>query len=61
MALTQLEPYMANSSANYTLANVTVTGNVSATYYTGNGSLLTGITAGTTPNKVVALNILFGG
>jgi hypothetical protein len=72
MALTQLEPYMTNSSANYTLANLTVTsnvsvsnitatGNISASYYAGNGSLLTGITAGTSSSKAVALNILFGG
>ena len=35
-----------------TLANLSVTGNVSANFYTGNGSLLTGIVTGT-PNAIV--------
>ena len=52
MALTQLESYMVNSSGtSFTFANIsatgnaTITGNVSATYFNGNGSALTGIVA----------------
>jgi hypothetical protein len=37
------------------------TGNVSGNFFIGNGSQLTGITAGTSVGKAVALNILFGG
>lgn len=47
----------ANAQPNITsvgtLANLTVTGNVSANFYTGNGSLLTGISGGGTPNAIV--------
>ena len=46
-------------------ANITgllgVTGNISGNYFIGNGSQLTGITAGTSASKAIALNILFGG
>jgi len=52
MALTQLESYMVNSTGtSFTFANIsatgnaTITGNVSATYFNGNGSALTGIVA----------------
>lgn len=40
MAFTKLEPNSVNSSANFTFANVT------ASYYIGNGSQLTGIASG---------------
>jgi plastocyanin len=52
MALTQLESYMVNSSGtSFAFANIsatgnaTITGNVSGTYFNGNGSALTGIVA----------------
>ena len=39
MALTQLESYMVNSAGtSFTFPNVTVTGNVTGTYFNGNGS-----------------------
>ena len=63
MSFTVLEPSSVNSTANFTFANLTVTGAItltgtgttsnlgnvaSANYFIGNGSLLTGITSGTT-------------
>ena len=47
MALTTIEPFGINSSNSFTFGNVTATGNVTGTYFVGNGSQLTGITAGT--------------
>jgi hypothetical protein len=44
-----------------TVGIVSATGNVSGNFFIGNGSQLTGITAGTSVGKSVALNILFGG
>ena len=44
-----------------TVGVVSATGNVSGNFFIGNGSQLTGITAGTSVGKAVALNILFGG
>lgn len=51
MAFTRLEPTSVNTSASFTFSgitsgNVTSSGNISATYYIGNGSLLTGIASG---------------
>jgi hypothetical protein len=55
MALTQIEPYMSNSSATLTLANVTVTGTIAANTLTANSLPVA------TVNKAVALSIVFGG
>jgi hypothetical protein len=44
-----------------TVGVVSATGNISGNYFIGNGSQLTGISAGTAVGKAIALNILFGG
>jgi hypothetical protein len=61
MALTQLESYMVNSTGtSFTFANIsatgnaTITGNVSATYFNGNGSALTGIVSTTAQTVTTA-------
>jgi hypothetical protein len=46
MALTTIEPFGIDSANSFTFANVSATGNVTGTYILGNGSALTGITAG---------------
>lgn len=45
-SLTTLNPLNLNTAANYTFGNVTATGNISGTYVIGNGSQLTGVSAG---------------
>ena len=50
MAITKLQPFNLDTTANYTFANITTTnanlGNAAtANFFVGNGSLLTGITA----------------
>jgi hypothetical protein len=55
MALTQVTPDVLNNIQDNittvgTLSNLSVTGNVSANYFTGNGALLTGIVAGSGTN-----------
>lgn len=56
MPITKITPYTVDSTQNFTFNNVTATGNlvslnanlgnlVTANFFTGNGSLLTGITA----------------
>ena len=48
MAITKLQPFNLDTTANYTFANITATNanlgnNVTANFFTGNGSLLTDI------------------
>lgn len=43
MAIHKLQPFNVDTSKSYTFANVTSTGNVTASYYIGNGSQLTGL------------------
>lgn len=67
-SLTTLKPLNLTTTDSYTFANVSVTanvsatGNVSGTYFIGNGSQLTGISAGGTSNaRVMGYNLVFGG
>ena len=63
--LTLLQPFNLNTTGNFTFANTSVTGNlssgnanlgnlVSANYFSGNGSLLTGLPAGYANSNVAA-------
>lgn len=69
MALTQLEPYMSNNSANFTfngatlgpVANVKITGGTTGQALTTDGT--GNLTFTTVPNtgKAIAMSIVFGG
>jgi hypothetical protein len=57
MALTRLKPTGVNNSASFTLANLTVSGNTTASYFVGNGSQLTSIATASTVTTAAQPNI----
>ena len=69
MPLTQLEPYMSNSSANFTMnganlgavSNVKITGGSAGQTIQTDGTGNLTFTTGSTASKSIALSIVFGG
>ena len=69
MALTQLEPYMSNNSANFTfnganlgpVSNVKISGGTSGQVLATDGSGNLTFTTGATTGKAIAMSIVFGG
>lgn len=60
-SLTTLKPLNLTTTDSYTVANVSATGNVTGTYFIGNGSQLTGVVAGTSNARVAGYSMIFGG
>jgi hypothetical protein len=69
MPLTQLEPYMSNSSANFTftgaslgpVANVKIAGGSSGQVLSTDGTGNLAFTSSATTGKAFALSLVFGG
>lgn len=60
-SLTTLNPLNLNTSGNYTFANVTATGNVSGTYFIGNGSQLSGVVSNVSIRaQAMTMSIILG-
>lgn len=52
--INQLQPFNINSSASFSFANVTATGNITGSYLIGNGSQLTGLPASYSDSNVAS-------